>query len=244
MQKTKVYIGYDSRWPLAYAVTVRSMLASAAAPGNLDIRPLLLPHLIATGAYDRPMHSKNGQMHDEISGAPMATEFAISRFLIPYLSGRSGWSVFCDSDFLWREDIAQLLALADEKYAVMCVKHQYAPTETTKMNGQAQTLYSRKNWSSMMLINNAHPKNNFLNLDNCNGLPGRDLHGFLWLEDEEIGELPVAWNWLEGHSPADVAPKALHYTRGTPDMEGYADAPYADEWRAIAAEINLCKAVD
>lgn len=242
--KTKVYIGYDGRWPLAYGVTVRSMLERAAEPSKLDIKPLLLPHLIAQGFYNRPMHSKNGQMHDEISGAPMATEFAISRFLIPYLSERKGWSVFCDSDFLWRADIAELLAKADDKYAVMCVKHQYAPTETQKMDGQAQTLYSRKNWSSMMLINNAHPKNNFLDLENCNALPGRDLHGFLWLDDDEIGELPQEWNWLEGHSPLDVEPKALHYTRGTPDMEGYSGVPYASEWWEVAEGINLCRVVD
>lgn len=239
--RNSVFIGYDSRWPLAYAVTARSMIEKSSA--DLDINPLLLPHLNGIGVYNRRTTIKNGQMHDEISGAPMATEFAISRFLIPHLAGKKGWSLFCDSDFLWRADVQQLFALADPEKAVMCVKHQYAPPENTKMDGQAQTLYRRKNWSSLMLINNEHPANVDLNLESVNYRPGRDLHAFFWLDDQMIGELPVEWNWLEGHSPAEVEPKALHYTRGTPDMAGYESTPFADEWRAVAERITMCEDV-
>ena len=54
------------------------------------------------------------------------------------------------------------------------------------------------------------------------------------LEDDEIGGLPEAWNWLEGHSDPSIQPKLVHFTRGTPDFPGYADAAYADEWHAYA----------
>lgn len=239
MKNFSAIIGYDNRWPTAYAVTVRSLLDRTDL--KFPVVPLVLPHMQATGVYDRPMRKNGNQLHDNISGAPMATEFAISRFFIPFLSGFYGWSLFCDSDFLFRADVKDLLALADESKAVMCVHHQYAPPENTKMDGQAQTLYKRKNWSSLMLFNNEHPKNRLLEPSLLNALPGRDLHAFSWLDDSDIGALPHEWNWLEGHSDPALDAKAVHFTRGTPDMDGYEQAPYADEWRTVAARINLCE---
>ena len=67
---------------------------------------------------------------------------------------------------------------------------------------------------------------------------GRQLHGFGWLTDDLIGKLPPEWNWLEGHSSMELNPKAVHFTRGTPDMPGYENVPYADEWRAINAQFG------
>lgn len=234
------FIGYDTRQPEAYAVTVRSLINASSVA--FPIHTLLLPHLQALGFYERPMHTKKGQMHDDISGAPMATEFAISRFYIPFLAQYRGWSLFCDSDFLFRTDIQKLFDQCDDKYAVMCVKHEYEPKEGVKMDGQAQTLYERKNWSSLMLINNAHPKNKLLEPKLLNTLPGRDLHAFNWLEDNEIGELDARWNWLEGHSDSKLNPYAVHYTRGTPEMAGYENVPYADEWRKVLSTIDMCEA--
>lgn len=237
------FIGYDSRFPLAYAVTVRSIINNIDPESSFcfPIMPILLPHLQAEGAYYRPMHSKNGQMFDEISEAPMATEFAISRFFIPWLANRKGWSLFCDSDFLFRCDVQELFEQIDPSKAVMCVKHNYEPPEGTKMDGQMQTLYRRKNWSSLMLINNEHTRNNILDTDYLNRVPGRDLHAFSWLHDSDIGELDPKWNWLEGHSDMGIDPKIIHYTRGTPDMKGYEKVPYAKEWWAVANQIEMCK---
>jgi hypothetical protein len=66
-----------------------------------------------------------------------------------------------------------------------------------------------------------------------NTVPGRDLHAFKWLADEEIGELLPEWNYLIGHTvlPEGVDPKLVHFTEGIPSMPGYENAPYADEWR-------------
>lgn len=231
------YIGYDTRFPLAYGVTVRSLLNFSSIA--LPITPILLTDLIAKGIYNRSMSRRDGQLFDDISDAPMATEFAISRFFIPFLNGFQGWSLFCDSDFLFRANVSELFGQMDDRYAVMCVKHQYAPKETTKMDGQLQTLYKRKNWSSLMLINNAHRRNSLLVPSELNRLPGRDFHAFSWLDDSDIGEIHTEWNWLEGHSDSGIDPKAVHFTRGTPDVPGYENAPFADEWRNVARTINM-----
>lgn len=231
------YIGFDIRMPDAYMVAVRSMLDTTNRP--LMIKPLTLPHLRACRAYTRntTKDNKTGALWDTISEAPMSTQFAISRFLIPALQGFRGVSIFCDSDFMFRADVYELFDRFDPRYAISCVKHNYEPTEQLKMDGQPQTQYDRKNWSSFMLINNEHPSNRWLTIDNVNSLPGRDLHRFCWLKDDEIGELDPAWNWLEGHSSMDIKPKAVHYTRGTPDMAGYENVPYADEWRKVLKSI-------
>ncbi|KAK1304667.1 hypothetical protein QJS10_CPB11g00045 [Acorus calamus] len=73
--------------------------------------------------------------------------------------------MFVDCDFLYTADIKQLTTLIDDRFDVMCVKHEYAPKESTKMDGAIQTVYPRKNWSSMFLYNCGHPKNRVLTPD-------------------------------------------------------------------------------
>ena len=142
-----------------------------------------------------------------------------------------------DCDMLLRTDIAELFAQADDTKALMCVQHDYAPKEGTKMDGQTQTVYPRKNWSSMMLINCGHPANKRLNIDLVNEkeLNGAYFHRFSWLEgnDDLIGELLPEWNWLVGHykQPEDGAPKLLHYTEGGPWFENYRNCEYNQEWK-------------
>lgn len=236
----RIYIGFDKRQPEAYAVCKHSLdmqLRKAGNVGFLDIRtqPLVLDDLRDYGLYWRPTteDAVTGNLWDDISDAPMATGFAISRFLVPHLAKREGWALFHDCDMLWRGNPRELFKLADPRYAVMCVQHQYAPPVGVKMDGQQQTQYARKNWSSFMLFNCAHPANARLDVDLVNALPGRDLHRFCWLRDDEIGALPLTYNWLPGHSPADIDPQVVHFTEGGPWLRDYQDVPYADEWRAV-----------
>jgi len=121
---------------------------------------------------------------------------------------------------------------ADDKYAVMCVKHDYAPKEGIKMDGQTQTVYPRKNWSSVMLFNCGHPANATLDMDLVNEpeINGAYLHRFSWLTDEEIGDLSYEWNFLVGHYK-DGSPKALHYTEGGPWFENYRNCEFHTEWK-------------
>ena len=223
-----VFIGWDPREAIVADVCRYSILRRTNN-NTVKVHEIRLDEMRGKGLYNRRHKQRDGQLWDEISDAPMSTEFAISRFLTPLIA-KSDWAVFCDCDFLWLEDINNLLALADEKYAVMCVKHHHVPTETHKMDAQAQTKYHRKNWSSMMLWNTRHDANRRLTLEDINGLPGRELHRFCWLQDSEIGEIPIEWNWLEGISDPSVNPKVIHYTRGGPWFQEWQNVAYADQW--------------
>jgi lipopolysaccharide biosynthesis glycosyltransferase len=182
--------------------------------------------------YTRPTcRSDSGQLWDEISRAPMSTEFAISRFFTPLLAKFQGWALFMDADVLVRSNLIELFNAADSTKAVMCVQHAFDDASGTKMDGQLQVPYPRKNWSSVMLFNCAHPANAALTPQLLNSVPGRDLHRFCWLEDDQIGALDPAWNWLVGHSDPAIAPKIVHFTDGFPLMPGYESQAYADEWR-------------
>ena len=223
-----IWLGYDSRETEAFAVARQTLRRHAA---GIPIHALDLHELRGAGLYTRPTSRVRGQLWDELSDAPMSTEFACSRFLTPILAKR-GWALFMDCDVLCRSSMAELFALADDSYAVMCVRHQHEPMDRVKMDGQQQTQYARKNWSSVVLFNCDHPANERLTLSMVNTLPGRDLHRFCWLQDKEIGALPPEWNWLAGVSDPCLEPKLVHFTLGTPNMPGYEAAPYAGERRA------------
>lgn len=229
-----IWVGYDKREAEAFSVACSSARLHLNLP--VPIHGLVLEDLIQRGLYTRktelrPTAADKPQMWDVISDAPMSTEFAISRFLVPYLSNFAGWSLFMDCDMLIRGNVMRMFEEVDHTKAVYCVKHAYEPQNEVKMDGQVQTRYARKNWSSVMLFNNAHPANKRLMPDYVNSLPGRNLHRFCWLIDEEIGELDPKWNHLVGHSTCPD-PKIVHFTEGGPWMDGYEDVPFADEWRA------------
>jgi hypothetical protein len=232
MMNCSIWIGWEPREAAAFAVARRSILhhLSRAIP----VQALMLGDLQTTGFYTRPIERRTiaGRtvMYDVLSDAAMSTEHANSRFLIPFLA--YGWAIFMDSDMLCRADLAPLFAGLDPKYAVYCVKHVHNPPPGMKMDGQIQALYARKNWSSFMAINCEHPAHKTLTLKMINSVPGRDLHRFCWLDEALIGELDPAWNYLVGHSDRSIQPKMVHYTSGMPDMPGYEDCEYADEWRA------------
>jgi hypothetical protein len=244
----KIYIGFDPREVDGFAVTKLSIAEHAILP--IPVYGLVLDHFRSMGMYSRPTSirsypdgtNEDGTprlrrvLWDDISGAPMATEFAISRFLIPQMA-KAGLSLFMDSDMLVRRDLANLFNMIRKtpgwaEKAVWCVKHEHHAIEgALKMDAQVQTAYSRKNWSSVMVFNNDHPSNKKLTLDLVNSVPGRDLHRFCWLEDKEIGELSPEWNYLVGVNNPIPDPAIVHFTEGIPSMKGYEDQPFADEWR-------------
>jgi len=235
--KQKVYSGWDKRESNAYDVARASIIKHASTQKTLNINPVELETLTDKGVLTRVIEQRDGTMWCPISQAPMATEFAISRFAVPLIQ-KKGWALFVDCDVLVQADIAELFALADDKYAVMVVKHEHAPVETTKMDGQIQTVYPRKNWSSVVLWNCAHPSNAKLTHEVLNGWPGRDLHAFKWLADEEIGDLPKEWNWLVGVYPDNPQAKLLHYTLGGPWLPNWKGGPMDDLWLAQAKELG------
>jgi lipopolysaccharide biosynthesis glycosyltransferase len=216
----RVFVGYDPREDIAYQVCKHSILKRNK---NVEVKPLIQKELREQGYYDRSI--------DKLA----STEFTFTRFLVPELCNFNGWAVFMDCDMILQTDIAELFSQADDKYAVMCVKHDYTPKEGTKMDGKAQTVYPRKNWSSVVLFNCSHPSNQSLNVELINDpeTTGKYLHRFSWLKDEEIGELKPEWNWLAGwyKEPNDGKPKLIHYTEGGPWFENYRDCEYHSEWK-------------
>lgn len=225
--RLRVYVGWDEREDIAYQVCRHSLLRHASIP--VTVVPLRQNELRERGLYSRPA--------DPLA----ATEFTYTRFLVPCLAGYEGWALYCDCDFLWRADVAALLALADSRYGAMCVHHDHRPSETTKMDGKTQTVYPRKNWSSLILYNCAHAATRRLTPEVVNQETGAYLHRFQWLRDEEIGALPETWNWLEGWNARPLAgqghPNVIHYTRGGPWFDKWRSVDYADLWLSEAAQI-------
>jgi hypothetical protein len=136
---------------------------------------------------------------------------------------------------VFMQDPTQLLASCDPRYAVNVVKHKHLESPDVKMRGQVQTTYARKNWSSVVLWNVDHPANRRLNAQMLNQWPGRDLHAFKWLADEEIGELPPEANWLVGLQERPAKPIIAHFTLGTPDMPGLEASDHAEIWHEARA---------
>lgn len=222
----RVFIGYDAREAAAYEIAVSSLVRRASQP--VSVTPLNSQRLAESGLLRRPTDLR-GQRYDIFSNAPASTDFAISRFLVPMLA-QTGWALFTDSDVIFLEDVAKLFALADDRYAVMCVKHDYAPVAGRKMDNQVQTVYPRKNWSSVMLFNCEHPANRRLSLTDVQERRGFDLHNFYWLADSEIGALPGEWNWLVNAQAKPERPCIAHFTLGGPFLSGWGGAEHDEIW--------------
>lgn len=211
----RIFIGFDERETVAWHVLCHSILARASAP--VCFVPLSLKNL--------------GKLMWRERNPLQSTDFSFSRFLTPCLSGYEGWSIFMDCDMLVRDDIAKLWAQRDERYAVMCVKHDHRPVETTKFLDAPQTTYGKKNWSSVMLFNNARCR--ALSADYVNSASGLELHQFKWLvDDNEIGEIQPTWNHLVGYHPPRPDAANAHFTIGGPYFERYVDCEFAAEWQA------------
>jgi lipopolysaccharide biosynthesis glycosyltransferase len=214
----KIFVGYDPREDIAYQVCKHSILSKQP---DAEVRPLVQKELRDAGWYTRPV--------DKLA----STEFTFTRFLVPELMNFNGWALFMDCDMILTTDIKELFDQTDDKYAVMCVQHDYTPKEGMKMDGQKQTVYPRKNWSSVVLFNCAHPSNRKLTQDMVNDteLNGAYFHRFSWLKDKEIGELDHTWNYLVGVYNDLENPKLIHYTEGGPWFENYRDCDFHQEWK-------------
>lgn len=212
----RTFVGYDSEQSLASAVFAHSVLKRSSEP--VSIQPIVLSQL--RGFFNRQRDPYQ------------STEFAFSRFLVPFLCGYDGWAIFCDGDMICLDDIAKLWALKDDRYAVMVVRrehHEMTPGGV-KFLGRAQTAYQRKNWSSVMLFNNTLCRK--LTPEYVETAPGLDLHQLVWtFDDRDIGTLPREWNHLVGVDVPNTTAKIVHYTLGMPFFKGLRECEFAEEWR-------------
>lgn len=213
----RIFIGYDSREPVAYHVLAHSILRRSSVP--VAIAPMALNLL--NGIYSRQR------------GPTESTEFSLTRFLVPYLSGYQGISLFMDSDMLCLADVAELCEPFGYRryaaeWAVKVCRHEYTPKTATKFLGQPQTAYPRKNWSSFMVFNNVRCQP--LSPEYVNRASGLELHRFQWTADNLIASLPLEWNWLVGEYDPNPQAKILHYTLGGPWFEPTRSCDHADLW--------------
>jgi lipopolysaccharide biosynthesis glycosyltransferase len=207
-----IFVGYDPRESLNFAVLANSLTRLASQP--ISIIPINLESM----DFYRETHTDG------------STAFSYSRFLVPYMMEYNGWAIFMDCDMLARTDISKLWSLCDSRYAIMCVQHDYQTSSPIKFLGNANRNYNRKNWSSVMLINCAHERNSVLTPAMVEQQTGQYLHQFKWLDDKLIGSLPAEWNWLADEYGANKDAKLIHYTLGSPCFEEYRNVPMADQW--------------
>lgn len=233
------YIGYDRREDIVYRVAKATLLATT--PGACVV-PLVQDSLRAHGIYTRPRDER------------ASTDFSLTRFLVPYLAQNSGWVVFVDCDFLFTRDVTKNLEKwLDDSKAIMVVKHNYEPKTNTKMANNIQYPYPRKNWSSFIAWNLGHEANASLDASVVNSADPSWLHQFQWLDEAEIGELPIDFNFLVGEyepldrdcttliKPTDMTPTCLHYTLGigpfVPPVQDYA-ALWEEKRKSLSREIT------
>lgn len=251
MQQRSIYVGYDSREVEAFEVCVSSIQRRLSS--FVPIHGVSIDMMQKQGLYTRPTEVRrdeagNRRLYDVISktdsyDGSMATEFAITRFLTPHLA-KTGLALFCDCDFLWLCDVNEVFDQVDPSRAVSCVQHgHYRSHHATKMDGQPQSNYAFKNWSSMMVFNCDHPANDRLTIDLVNERPGRELHAFCWLNDVGlVGSLPKKYNHLVGENEHDPEARAIHFTVGGPWLDDYRDVPFAEAWRAERAGCRVSAA--
>jgi len=217
----RIFVGYDSRVPILHHVATNSIMRHASKP--VTVAPLMLSQL--NDCFDRE------------KGSLQSTEFSFSRFLVPYLCNYEGWAMFMDNDMVCVDDIAKLWELRDDRYSVMCVKHDYEVKQDVKFLGEKQTKYEKKNWSSVILFNCSKCK--ALTPEYVNTATGLQLHQFKWLEDDsEIGEIPKEWNYLVGVYPESENISMVHYTDGGPYFDAYKDVDFAKLWTDELELIN------
>lgn len=183
----RVFIGYDPRQPLAYNVLQHSIVRHSSVP--VSITPLILRQL--------PIKRRG------------LTEFTYSRFLVPYLSGYVGKSVFMDADMVVTGDIKELFDSTDARCAVSVMQEQ-----------------ERFEWASLMVFSNTccqqlTPK--FIeDKDNA-------LFDFAWAPS--IGPLPPEWNHCVGYQEPKEA-KLYHFTQGLPCFPETKGLPEDEAWEA------------
>ena len=202
-QPLRVFIGFDHRQPVAMNVLQFSLFRRASKP--VAITPLVLPTL--------PIKRQG------------LTPFTFSRFLVPWLCDYRGWALFLDIDFLALGDVAELFALADDRYGAMVSKNP-----------------KRFEWASLILFNCGHPENRVLtpeyvdDADRC-----RSPHTMDWLAPDQVGALPSEWNHLVGYdAPRDDA-KFIHFTQGMPIYEETVGCEYRDQWLAEHKAANSAR---
>jgi lipopolysaccharide biosynthesis glycosyltransferase len=216
----KIVVGFDQREAIAYHTFSQSVLEKSSLP------VIFLPLSMNTLKGYKETHNDK------------SNDFVYSRFLTPYLHNFEGWAIFADGDMVCQSDIKELWDLRDETKALQVVMHDYKTKFNQKYLGNTNENYPRKNWSSLILWNCSHPKHKVLTPEFISNQTGKYLHRFSWLDDMDIGELPIEWNWLAIEYPNNPKAKIIHYTLGTPCFKDYRNTEMADAWHEVQKKVN------
>jgi lipopolysaccharide biosynthesis glycosyltransferase len=219
------YVGYDPRERAGYHVWCESVIQRCSQPVAFI-----------------PLH---GPMLNDFDGQKDGSNaFIYSRFLVPYLTGYTGYALFVDGDMCCLEDLAQLWEFRKQMVfdkSVAVVKHNYKTRHDRKYIGTPMEAdnqdYPRKNWTSVMLWNCAHFANRILTPEFVREAPGSFLHRFSWLKDDQIAELPPEWNVLAEEQDTSGA-KLIHYTLGAPGFEHYQNCEGSEHWHRTLKAVN------
>jgi len=221
-----IYIGYDEAEIIAYHALCQSIIKYSSSP--VRISPICTKHF--QKFFNRAKDDKQ------------SNDFSFTRFLVPYLNQYEGHAIFMDCDMMLRSDVFEIFHELDTSSAVSVVKHDYTPSKNLKYLNNKQYAYPRKNWSSFVVWNCGHPKNQQITPKFVEKASGLELHRFTWLKDAEIGELDIRWNWLVGDyitPPPDV--KNIHWTLGGPYFDEYKDVDFSSQWFEMAELMNSCR---
>lgn len=226
-KKLEIFIGYDEIERVAWYTLAHSIIEKSSVP--ISLNPIATEHF--RKFFTRKRDSKQ------------SNSFSFSRFVVPYLMNFTGYAIFMDCDMMLRTDIAEIIDVINTgpEKAVYVVPHDYTPTDTVKYLNTKQYAYPRKNWSSFVVWNCGHKKNRILSPEFFNSASGLELHRFAWLNDDEIGELDIRWNWLVGDyqdPPSDV--KNVHWTLGGPYFSEFSEVDFAEEWFTANKSMNYC----
>lgn len=206
----KIFVGYEEAHPEMFDVCKASIERFNTSHEIIPLRKNYISE------YSRPYQGES-------------TDFAFTRFLVPYLCNYKDTALFCDGDFLWRDDPQLIIPWINPFMDVSVVKHPMLVTSgSLKMDGRRNVPYEKKYWSSLMFFNNILCTT--LTPKRVNEMEAMWLHRFEWAT--HIGELPADFNHLVGYYTNDN-PKAVHFTNGGPWLEGYRDVEYANEWLNI-----------
>jgi hypothetical protein len=216
----RIFVGYDPSQQIAYDVLKYSLEKHASEP-------------IEVIAIDADKIPEWNREQDPLQSTP----FTYTRFLVPWLCKYEGTALFMDSDMLSLGDISELFHLPMDGLALRVRQHEYNPSETVKMGGKVQTQYPRKNWSSLMLMNNAEL--GCWTMEAVETQSGAWLHRFEPIPDEQVGDISEEWNVLD-HMTGPT--KLLHYTSGGPWLPGCEDADHADLWHEYREEYEASRA--
>lgn len=195
-----VFIGYDSRQPVAYQVAVHSVQKRATIP--VAVTRLVLATL--------PMKRRG------------LTEFTYSRFLVPYLCGFEGFSIFMDADVLVLGNVKELLKLAIEETR----RNQHSISVSVVPHGGERS-FER---ASMMVFYN--PACRMLTPEWIDNEANNPFKLETWAKG--IGSLPKEWNHLVGYDAPNPKAKLVHYTMGVPVWPETKSCEFSKEWGVFA----------